>query len=207
MTQTKESFWPKSLWRLVILASFTLPPEPALAFGAEGHRLIAQIAEHYLTPLAQKKVQVLLRAERFYGLAKCPVKSLADAATWPDCLRGFGATYKNTFPWHFDDIPLCGEAVYLEDYANDQCLSAQTTKFIAVLSNNKASMKNRLQALKFVAHLIGDAHQPLHATTNGDRAGNQISVSFLNVQDSRLNLHHVWDTELITKIIEQMNAP
>src|SRR5260370_14294034 len=192
MTQTKESFWPKSLWRLVILASFTLPPEPALAFGAEGHRLIAQIAEHYLTPLAQKKVQVLLRAESFCGLAKWPVKSLADAATWPDCLRGFGATYKTTFPWHFDDIPLCGEAVYLEYCANDQCLSAQTKKFIAVLSNNKSSMKNRLQALKFVAPLIGDSHQHLHPTTNVDHRGNQTSVRLLNLQDRPSNLQHVW---------------
>ncbi|MDB5814127.1 MAG: hypothetical protein JWN23_1244 [Rhodocyclales bacterium] len=183
----------------LFVCAFTSPS--AFAWGSEGHRLVAEIAEHYLTPVAQRKVQTLLRAESLYGVAGCPVKTLADAATWPDCLRGFGQTYAHTFAWHFDDIPLCGapdKTVYCKD---GQCLSTQTQRLIGVLADKSAPVKDRLEALKFVAHFIGDAHQPLHATDNDDRGGNEIPVSFFGGASKSMNLHHAWDTDLLVKLI------
>ena len=189
----------------LFVCAFTSPS--ALAWGSEGHRLIAEIAERYLTPVTQKKIQTLLRAESLYGIAGCPVKTLADAATWPDCLRSFGETYAHTFAWHFDDIPLCGvpdKAIYCKD---GQCLSTQTQRLIGVLGDKSAPVKDRLEALKFVTHFIGDAHQPLHASNNDDRGGNEIAVSFLGSTSKAMNLHHVWDTELLVELIGADSDP
>ncbi|HTF91636.1 MAG TPA: S1/P1 nuclease, partial [Verrucomicrobiae bacterium] len=49
-------------------------------------------------------------------------------------------------------------------------------------------------ALYFVAHLVGDMHQPLHAGRTADRGGTQISVSYKGLNT---NLHFFWDANLV----------
>jgi hypothetical protein len=41
-------------------------------------------------------------------------------------------------------------------------------------------------------------HQPLHASNNGDRGGNEIKVEFLG---HRTNLHAVWDTGILAPAV------
>ena len=51
---------------------------------------------------------------------------------------------------------------------------------VGVLASRQAA-EERLKALKYVAHLVADVHQPLHASFADDRGGNsyqlQVSVS------------------------------
>ena len=49
-------------------------------------------------------------------------------------------------------------------------------------------------ALRFLVHLVGDLHQPLHAGHEDDRGGNDIKVRWFG-EDS--NLHRVWDSQLL----------
>ena len=49
-------------------------------------------------------------------------------------------------------------------------------------------------ALRFIAHLIGDIHQPLHAKFAEDRGGNSIDIRFNGRKE---NLHSPWDTALV----------
>lgn len=183
------------LWIAMALALGTC--SQVRAWGEEGHRLIAGVTEYYLVPTAEKKIKSLLRAESRYGVKDCPVKTLEDAAVWPDCIRKYPAQYEKTFSWHFDDIPLCGPADHSTYCPDDQCLSGQVPKLIAVLSDPKATLKDRLEALKYVTHFVGDVHQPLHAENNGDKGGNQISVSYPGVRAKNLNLHAFWDVQLV----------
>ena len=37
--------------------------------------------------------------------------------------------------------------------------------------------QSSLFALKFLLHLVGDLHQPLHCADNNDRGGNSVKVS------------------------------
>ncbi|RZC46433.1 hypothetical protein C5167_039385 [Papaver somniferum] len=53
---------------------------------------------------------------------------------------------------------------------------------------------NLTEALMFLSHFIGDAHQPLHAGFRGDLGGNTISVHWFGLQT---NLHRVWDNMII----------
>ena len=48
--------------------------------------------------------------------------------------------------------------------------------------------------LRLVIHIVGDLHQPLHVSPEGDAGGNDIKVQWFG-QSS--NLHRVWDEQLI----------
>lgn len=68
------------------------------------------------------------------------------------------------------------------------------SRFTATLHDPKASQADKRLALRFIVHIIGDLHQPLHASTGDDRGGNTVSVTWFSKQT---NLHSVWDTRLI----------
>src|SRR5579885_3812374 len=58
-------------------------------------------------------------------------------------------------------------------------------------------------AARFVIHFLGDIHQPLHSSNNGDRGGNCVPLKYLRRNPHQWhgsyspNLHHIWDTELV----------
>jgi hypothetical protein len=54
----------------------------------------------------------------------------------------------------------------------------------------------RRVALRFVIHLVGDLHQPLHVGDNGDRGGNDTRVRFFTRGS---NMHRVWDSGIIDR--------
>jgi hypothetical protein len=74
---------------------------------------------------------------------------------------------------------------------------------LAILKNKHESGAKRAMALRFIIHFVGDLHQPLHTTTNGDRGGNCVPVKYLGRNPHDKNdsytptLHHAWDTEIV----------
>jgi hypothetical protein len=170
---------------LVLLATIS----HALAWGYDGHRIIADIAEQYLEPAAARHVRELLALEN--------ETTLAEVANWADRIRG---QRRETAPWHFVDIPIHPApgtpAAYdqARDCPGDNCVVAKIDQFTAELRDHRLAPRQRLEALKFVVHFIGDLHQPLHASDNGDRGGNAIRVR-LDGRDT--NLHAVWDSGIL----------
>jgi S1/P1 Nuclease len=168
----------------------------ALAWGPDGHAIVAQIAEMRLEAPARAKVVQLLSLES--------KQHLDEVASWADDYR---VSHPETGGWHFVDIPLNSSAYNpSRDCGGGDCVVYQIQRFAAILSNPNAEPNERLQALKFVVHFVGDIHQPLHDETDfsrypppdGDRGGNKIHVSFLG--DSA-NLHSLWDGEIIDDIL------
>src|SRR5262249_19335430 len=68
------------------------------------------------------------------------------------------------------------------------------TKFKLVLEDCSKPKSDRVDALRFLVHLVGDVHQPLHASDNSDLGGNYVAVTFFG---SDTNLHKLWDTGII----------
>jgi hypothetical protein len=66
---------------------------PTFAWGPEGHSIVAEVAQHRLSPQAMTMVERLLGRGR----------SLASIASWADDVRG---ERPETYKWHFVDIPL-----------------------------------------------------------------------------------------------------
>jgi len=169
------------------------------AWGHEGHRLTALVAEQYLTPATKAKIAELLRADSKTG------ETLADIAPWADTYR---EEHPETAGWHFVDIPKAASFDRMRDCpvsAADpkspwrDCLVDRILYFEGRLGDTTLSLEQRAVALKFVVHLIGDIHQPFH-TLGDDRGGNGITVSFLGssmCDAHNCNLHEVWDSSII----------
>jgi hypothetical protein len=165
------------------------------AWGREGHRLTALVAEQYLTPETKAQIVELLGRE-----------TLAGVAPWADEYR---TEHPETGPWHFVDIPKSATAfdrmrdcpVSAKDPKSPwrDCLTDRIRYFEGRLGDTSLSLAERAIALKFVVHFIGDIHQSFH-TYGDDRGGNGIMVTFLgsaNCGNFKCNLHGVWDDQII----------
>ena len=168
-------------WSLVAWLSLALP-SVAGAWGLTGHHIIATIAANRLTPSAQSGVAALLGRE-----------SLVGVSTFADDVR---SARPETRGWNFVDIPRA-ESNYVpaRDCPQRNCIIEKVEAFWATLANPAASRGDRAEALKFLAQLVGDLHQPLHVC--GDNRGqNAVRVNFFGRQTS---IHAVWDSDIIVR--------
>ncbi|MFN7726081.1 MAG: S1/P1 nuclease [Rubrivivax sp.] len=166
---------------LALLA--TLHTRPAQAWGADGHRLVAQVAESRLQPAALAAVQQLLAQE--------PGATLASVSTWADEQRN-----PLTAAWHYLNFQRDADCRYARERQciEDNCVVGALQNQTARLANPATPAAERLEALKYVVHFVGDVHQPLHAGFADDRGGNSFQ---LQAFDRGTNLHSLWDSGLL----------
>jgi hypothetical protein len=181
---------------LLVLALVALMGAPAaLAWGPQGHRTSAAIADELLSPQARAAVRVLLADDRDKFGRPSHRTSLEAVSTWPDEIRGTPAAHPR---WHYENLPVCGRASKSHDCPNGECNTEQLPRLIAVVGDPHASLQDRNVALKWVVHLVADLHQPLHAADNDDAGGNRVAVALEGVRTrGRTELHGVWDNELV----------
>lgn len=161
---------------------------PALAWGPQGHALIADIAAAHLTPTARHEIGQLLALDHQHHLD--------EVASWPDAIR---AERPATGPWHYVDIPLYADQYQAHrDCPNGRCVVARITRFAAVLGDRSAAPARRLEALKFVVHFVADVQQPLHAEDHDDKGGNDVKLAYFG---RRTNLHAVWDSAILDRAL------
>lgn len=91
----------------MLVAVGSLITRNALAWGDEGHKIVALIAEHYLDAAARARVSALLATDT----DNLTAHDIASAATWADKYRdsdrnGAKERYTGTRQWHFVDIEL-----------------------------------------------------------------------------------------------------
>ena len=166
----------------------------AAAWGPQGHAIVANIAEAHLNKTARGNVEKLLKRD---GVAH-----LDEIASWADAIRD---DHPNTAPWHYVDIPLSADGLDTNrDCAEHKCLVVQLVRHLRVLDDDDATSTAQTTALKFVVHLMGDLHQPLHTADNDDRGGNDTELTYFG-QPS--NLHRVWDSAIIERALDLHTGP
>ena len=175
---------------LLAACAALVPATSAHAWGAKGHRLTALVAEQLLSPSARAQVKLILGSE-----------GLADAALYLDIHRDeLQQQIHGSKDWHFDDRPSCDAAAPISDYCPDgQCASFQLKRHQRDLSFSQGPLAERRFALRVVAHLAGDIHQPLHTADHDDSGGNGIRLSgpWLPSGKHGPNLHSVWDKDFV----------
>ena len=95
---------------------------------------------------------------------------------------------------HFVNLPQ--DATGLEENECplvDECVVRAIAEDFAVLASPQATDEEKLAALKFLGHWVGDTHQPLHAASRDDRGGNHIRT----LGSSCESLHTLWDSCLV----------
>lgn len=188
----------------VLASAFT--PTPLHAWGAQGHRVVAAIAADLLTPSARRAASALLDG-----------RTLADIAVWADQIRD---DLNQTASWHYVNIPPDATSYDRDRDCPRQpqvsagsradrwrdCIVDRIEFNRLRLANGSLDRADRVVALKFLVHLVGDIHQPFHAIGVA-RGGNGIPVSVFGstgcsidaVSSQPCNLHAAWDVSLTTR--------
>lgn len=159
---------------------------PMVMFGnaiwsKTGHRVTGQIAQNHLKGKTKRALNDLLDGH-----------SLAFVSTYGDDIKADRA-YSKYSPWHYVNYPLGMNYVDSEKSEDGDIITA-IEECKAVIKNKNRPKEERIFHLKMLVHLIGDLHQPMHASREEDKGGNDIQVQWFG-QGS--NLHKVWDQNLI----------
>lgn len=153
----------------------------AWAWGANGHRTVGLIAQQHLTPKARWQIMHVLECN-----------SLAEVSTWMDDIKSDTA-YNHTHDWHFVTIP-DGQTYEQAEKSAKGDVIAKIEELRQALKQKDLPKEKQQEYLKFLVHLVGDLHQPLHVGRGDDRGGNDIKVTWFGTPS---NLHRVWDSDMI----------
>lgn len=187
--------------------------------------VIAALAYEQLEQGVKTRVDELLKLNpqheawtRGVSTKLAPEVAFVRAATWPDFIKsqpdyvrdgdrpsgpsssqniGYADKLQHRY-WHYIDIPFSTDGTPLEEPEAPNA-ETQIEAFRATLASPDASEDVKSYDLVWLLHLVGDVHQPLHATSrfsvglpHGDRGGNSVKVT-CGPSCSALNLHAFWD--------------
>lgn len=171
------------LFLALVFVSLTVSAITIDDWGPTGHRTVGEIAEKHLTNRAKRKIDKLLKGE-----------SLAFVSTYMDEIKS-DRKYDKYKPWHYVNMPF--EMRYEDSKKNSKGdLITGINHCISVLKSKTSSDKDKRFYLKFLVHLIGDMHQPLHIGRAEDWGGNKIQVQW---HGKGSNIHRVWDENILDK--------
>jgi len=191
---------------------------PCQAWWEAGHQVIAVLAYEQLSRDQQEQLQRILDSHpRINQDFRTPPKAttpleiehwrIGRAGYWPDVARSQPEFHRST--WHYQlgatlvvgqpKVPQSpGAAPVTADLTSQDLHIAQALAVCERTFRDSSSSADRAIALCWLAHLVGDAHQPCHAGSfyearvfpEGDRGANLIPTR------QRKNLHALWDSLL-----------
>ena len=201
------------LCRFACVVAICFASAPAFAWGDEGHEVIGLIADDSLDPAVRARVQSILAGDT----TQLTPQDIAHEATWADKYRdsdrnGTKVRYNQTRNWHFADLELEGPDLNAACFGRPQlasgtdaslgpaedCVIDKIDEFTVELKNPTTGEDERRVALEFLLHLVGDLHQPLHASDDHDQGGNRKLASASGMRSN--TLHHDWDTEFVARL-------
>lgn len=209
---------------LFALAALVLGARPAYAWDDFGHKLVARIAWDNMTPQARSRaIAILQHAGMDTGLrgtasgtldTQQQIDLFVAAASWADVVRDTAQAlrmekyhhpyrhYVDTF-WRQDtDFG----PIQNVDRRPEGDLLRDAPRLQGWLAAGNA--EQRALGLAWVMHLVGDIHQPLHASGRmtpldpwGDAGGNDFKLEETNPQTHfRRSLHSLWDGIMTSSI-------
>lgn len=188
--------------RLFITISLALFASPAAAWWEYGHETVATIAHLQVKPETRREIAKLLARSDSLNTPTCSARTIELAAYWPDCVKTLKDRFSYASPWHYQNVNVCQPFDQKSACKDGNCVSSQIERNARLLADKSLPVQERLQALAFLVHFVGDLHQPLHAGDRGDLGGNQLAVSY-GIIAGRTNLHSAWDGYLADRGISQ----
>jgi hypothetical protein len=155
----------------------------AAAWGKAGHKIVCMAAFRLAAPSTQAEIRRLMRLDTEFS-------SFEDSCSWPDQPRQRSKE-------HIVHVPRTAMRLDSDCPLADACVVTAIGKDLAVLRSKSASDGDKLASLKFLAHWVGDVHQPLHAAFKDDHVGTGIPV----VGECTGTMHAAWDTCLVTRTV------
>ena len=211
---------------VALAVSVLLCVQTANAWWNAGHETVAYIAYKKLTPQTRQRVDALLKLNPMYDTwtrdipdSKKGLVAFVLAATWADCIKSSSCTKGYTSDggdnppgaatdaqnigyddhlmhkyWHFIDMPYSAGA---PGVAPKEPNALTEIKLLTDAIGTDEADPIKSYDVAWLEHLVGDVHQPLHATsrftknhTTGDAGGNSV---FFCEKPCTDELHAYWD--------------
>lgn len=153
----------------------------AFAWGQTGHRVVGLVAQNHLSRKAEKRIMEMLECN-----------SLAEVSVWMDDIKS-DDRYDHTHDWHWVTVP--AGTTYAETQKNPKGdLLMKIDELVNALKKGGLAKETEQEYIKYLVHLVGDLHQPMHVGDKDDRGGNSVRVEWFG---KKSNLHRVWDSDMI----------
>jgi hypothetical protein len=178
--------------QLLILVAALVAASPAAAWWEYGHETVARIAMDSVRPDTRAAIQRLLAKGRLLETPDCPVATIEQASVWADCIKPLGDRFAFAYSWHYQNVDICKPFDLKAACKDGHCVSAQIERQARLLADRKVPQRERLMALAFLVHFVGDLAQPMHAGDRGDLGGNKVAANY-GIIGGRTNLHSIWD--------------
>jgi S1/P1 Nuclease len=163
-----------------LAAGLLLYSSPTFAWGGLGHEAVCELAFRELDDTARQRVIALIQQDQEFTTFRA-------SCNWPD-------RHRQRSPEHFVNLPRDATGVDPDGCPLAyECVVSAIEEDFAVLASPEATDQEKLAALKFLGHWVGDIHQPLHAASQDDRGGNHIRTRGSSCE----SLHTLWDSCLV----------
>ena len=159
-------------------------------WSGDGHRVIAKIASEFLRDSGRNFIAEHLTGRDTSKVEKALIdhSTYADAVEWSDDLHFSHTPYRECAQFEVErDCPMVGGA--------RRCIVTAIANYTTRASDVELSGEERGEAIKFLIHLVGDIHNPLHVGFEQDLGGNLIHLSY----PPEKSLHNVWDYLLVNR--------
>ena len=153
------------------------------------------------SPGTARQVRALLARAALLETPTCAAATPAAASTWPDCIRNLSARFSYTNPWHYQNVDICRPFDLKSACRDGNCVSAQIDRQVRLLQDRTVPRREKVAALAYLIHFVGDLHMPLHAGDRGDRGGNDVKTAYGVYAPDWLSLHGIWDTPLADRAV------
>ena len=174
---------------LVVVLTLFLRPVTR-AWSGDAHRVIARIASEFLRDSGKYFVAEHLTGRDTSKVEKALIEhsTYADTVEWSDELHFSHTPYRGCAPFEMErDCTLVGGA--------RRCIVTAIANYTMRASDVELSLEERGEAIKFLIHLVGDIHNPLHVGFAEDLGGNLIHLA----HPVGKSLHNVWDYTLVNR--------
>ena len=171
----------KRLFLVLIAALYALN---SFGWGQKGHDVVAYIAECNLTNKAYKNVVKILDGHSLVYYANW----MDNASNTPD--------YRYTKTWHYANVDEGFTYETMKKNPKGDIVTA-INEIVVKLKSGKLSPEEEAVNLKFLIHLVGDIHAPMHAGRLSDIGGNRTYVTYFG---RKTKLHSLWDTPMVDDI-------
>ena len=188
--------------RTLTLAALAVASVSAPGYGwwEAGHMTVALIAKDQLSPAAARNVNELLAFAFDGDQGEDP---FLYASVWPDLIKDKGLKAMDS--WHYVNFILASNhtvperaTAYLQGGESAQVVTL-IDQCLKTLRAPQAGRWEKVFMLRWLIHLVGDIHQPLHCATrftdqfkDGDLGGIQFELPLKDTP----NLHFLWDAGL-----------
>lgn len=186
---------------LILLAAILGFAAPAQAYWEYGHETVAAIAYRNVSPQVQARIRALLAKQALLETPTCPARTIEEASVWADCVKTLGPRFSYAYNWHYQNVNICKDFTLKGNCPDGNCVSAQIERDVKLLKDKSVPLRERVMALAFLVHFVGDLHQPLHAGDRADLGGNRARSGYGVFEGQKLNLHTIWDGYLAERAI------